>query len=228
MNSKEEFLQKREKWLIEVADQCHKYATEIDLDFYVFQNSSKIFNPDLLLIGINPGSSTTYTKALENIRINKNEDKRSSNNLDYEKNLFVESGGDWDDMENVRTRIKAIFHTEKLYKYVKNSVMMNMIYFNTTGSNDLKSLGREIEEYCITKTAEFVDFVQPKNIVFFTSDSTLLKKMGVKDIKQVGDFTKTGFLDGRQIIAIPHFSARGFSSTDVKNKIGDELVKFLK
>ena len=57
MKTKEEFLQKREIWLKEVADQCHEYALEIDKDFYVFQSSSKLFRPDILLIGINPGDS---------------------------------------------------------------------------------------------------------------------------------------------------------------------------
>ncbi len=228
MKTKEKFFHNREKWLNEVADQCHEYALKIDKDFYVFQNSSKTFRPELLLIGMNPGSSGTYQEALKNIKQNKNEDRRNADNLDYDKNLLVESGGDWDNMENVRKKIKAIFHSEDLFKYLENSVMMNMVYFNTDSSSDIKKLGVEIVNFCTSKTIEFIEIIEPRNIVFFTSDSRILKKYGVKDIKKVGDFTKTGILNGREVIAIPHFSARGYSTYDIKNKIGSELGKFLK
>lgn len=228
MKTKEEFLQKREIWLNEVADQCHEYALEIDKDFYVFQSSSKLFRPDILLIGINPGDSGTYKDALKNIKQNKNEDRRNADNLDYPKNLLVESGGDWDKMDSVRKKIKTIFHSENLFKYLENSVMMNMIYFNTKSSSDIKNLGDEIINYCTSKTVQFVEIIEPRNIVFFTSDSRFLKKCGITDIKKVGDFTKIGKWKGREVIAIPHFSARGYSAYDIKNKIGSELEKFLK
>src|SRR5690606_7146036 len=228
MKTKVEFLQKREIWLKEVADQCHEYALELDKDFYVFQSSSKLFRPDILLIGINPGDLRTYKEALKNIKQDKNEDRRNADNLDYPINLLVESGGDWDQMDNVRKKIKAIFHSENLFKYLENSVMMNMIYFNTKSSTDINNLGNKIINYCTSKTVQFAEIIEPRNIVFFTSDSTFLKKCGVTDIKKVGDFTKIGKWNNREVIAIPHFSARGYSAYDIKNRIGSELEKFLK
>lgn len=103
-----------------------------------------------------------------------------------------------------------------------------MIYFNTKSSTDINNLGNKIINYCTSKTVQFAEIIEPKNIVFFTSDSTFLKKCGVTDIKKVGDFTKIGKWNNREVIAIPHFSARGYSAYDIKNRIGSELEKFLK
>ncbi|MDR1582700.1 MAG: hypothetical protein LBS55_05490, partial [Prevotellaceae bacterium] len=60
-----EFIEKRNKWLSEVSDTCHEFALKIDLDFYVFQTPCDVYNPKLLLIGINPGGYKSYKQALE-------------------------------------------------------------------------------------------------------------------------------------------------------------------
>ena len=53
--NQETFIQKRNHWLEEVCNQCHKYALIFDLDFLVFQTPCNNYNPELLIIGINRG-----------------------------------------------------------------------------------------------------------------------------------------------------------------------------
>jgi len=219
-----EFEIKKEKWLQEVADGCHEIATEIDLDFYIFQTPI-IYNPDLLLIGINPGSNNSYSKMLKE----KGVKKREASSLYYNENLLVEEANDWKDgMGAVRNKFKEIFFDDYLFSQLKNSVMMNMYYFNTKSSMDIKNLDAELKAYCLEKTKEFIDIINPKNIVFFTSDKSILAKIGVKEIQQVDTFLKIGKLNDHKIISIPHFSARGYNSKSIRNNIGKQLKKVLK
>ena len=53
--SQENFITQRDNWLEEVSNQCHEFALMCNLDFYVFQTPCNIYNPELLIIGINPG-----------------------------------------------------------------------------------------------------------------------------------------------------------------------------
>ena len=219
-----DFELKKDKWLKEIAEQCHEFALKTDLDFYAFQ--TPIFlNPEILIIGINPGNSGKYTNYLtEN-----NTDRRKPESLYYSQNLLVEEANGWTDgMTQVRRKFREIFFTDLLFSKLQNSVMTNMIYFSTQSSEELKNLNIEIEEYCIGKTLELIEILQPKNILIFSSNTSLLKKIGIENIQQIGDYTKLGLLNERNVCAIPHFSARGYNTEKIRNKIGEEIIKYLK
>ena len=72
-----EFELKREKWLNEVANGCHSLAIayEENPDFYVFQSTSNIQNPDLLIIGANPGRYETYKDRIKILKENKDKER---------------------------------------------------------------------------------------------------------------------------------------------------------
>ena len=131
-------------------------------------------------------------------------------------------------MTQVRRKFREIFFTDLLFSKLQNSVMTNMIYFNTQSTKDLKNLNTKIEEYCIRKTLELIEILQPKNILIFSSNTSLLKKIGIEDLQLKGDYTKVGLLNKRNVCAIPHFSARGYNTEKVRNKIGEEIIKYLK
>ncbi len=219
-----DFELKKDKWLKEVAEQCHEYAIKTDLDFYAFQ--TPIFqNPEILIIGINPGNSGKYTNYLQENNI----DRRKPESLYYSQNLLIEEAKEWSDgMRQVRRKFREIFFTDLLFSKLQNSVMTNMIFFNTQSTKDLKNLNIEIEEYCIGKTLELIEILQPKNILIFSSNTSLLKKIGIEDLQQKGDYTKVGLLNKRNVCAIPHFSARGYNTEKIRNKIGEEIIKYLK
>lgn len=219
-----EFELKRDKWLNEVSDKCHEYALKTDLDYYCFQTSI-IYNPEILIIGLNPGSNGKYSEYL----IKENISKRPMESLFYSQNLLVDSAYDWEDgMGQIRRKFKDIFFTDKLFSKLSKSVMTNFTYFNTISSTDLMNLDVEMKNYCLNKTIELFDILYPKNILIFTSNTNELKKYGITNIVQVGKFTKTGILNNQKIIAIPHFSARGYNSSEIRNEIGREINDLLK
>ena len=153
-----EFLQKREKWLKEVADGCHNIAIKNDdfPDFYVFQSRSEVFNPDLLIIGANPGNSTTYKDILNSKGI----EKRSWKDLGYDSNQYIENehNPEW----RINKPVLKMFNGGDTRKVLENSVIMNVIYFNTKSISDLEKYKAEINEikkFCIQKTKEFIEIL---------------------------------------------------------------------
>ncbi|RZL47343.1 MAG: hypothetical protein EOP00_12220, partial [Pedobacter sp.] len=172
-----EFLAKREKWLKEVAEKCHKIANKHGdfPDFYVFQLQSDIYNPDLLIIGANPGSSVSYKDILNKKGI----EKRTWKDLGYDKNQYLENENnpEW----HINRPILKIFKEVHTRKILANSVIMNVIYFNTKAVADLMKYKTEIEEikrFCTEKTKEFINLLNPKNILFIGFDAP--KWMNIK------------------------------------------------
>ncbi|TZF81764.1 hypothetical protein FW774_17050 [Pedobacter sp. BS3] len=225
MNNKH-FIPKRDLWLEEVNSQCHEYAKEIDLDFYVFQTPINKYNPDLLIIGINPGGEGKYSKWLERNK----KDKRTNESLYYGVNTLVEKPY-WEiedknkGADTMRAAFSKVFTEENGLKSVlKNAVMMNMIYFNTKTEKDLNSIPIEMRNFCISKTLEFIDILKPKNILFLTNEK-MLKKYGVKNILQVSDTVKKGNLNDLDIFCIPHYGAYAYYSDKRGRKMGDTLAQ---
>lgn len=172
-----EFIRKREIWLKEVAEKCHAIASRNDEfpDFYVFQSQSNIYNPDLLIIGANPGDSITYSQ----IKKTKKIDKRTWLDLGYDSNQYIENENnpEW----HINKPLLKMFQSKNARKALENSVIMNVIYFNTKSVADLKSYNleiKEIKEFCVKKTKEFIDIIKPKNILFIGFDAP--KWMSVK------------------------------------------------
>ena len=205
MKNEQKFDEEINLLLNEVSDTCHKFAHEIDRDFYVFQTPI-IYNPDLLIIGINPGGGKSYTKA----RKEKNYEKRPANDLYYTDNTLT-TKPEWEidaklqGSDILRNRLGRVFNTENNLDILERSVMMNMIYFNSEKAHEIFSLSPEIIEYCLNTTQKFVEVINPKNILFLTSNNWSLSKCGVKGIKSLGNNIKEGKLNNRTVYAIPHY-----------------------
>lgn len=219
---------KKEKWLREVSDTCHEFALKIDLDFYVFQ-TQVYYNPDLLIIGINPGSSKTYQKALNE----KKYDKRPYNDLGYDENTLVRKP-QWEideklkGADRLRGAFKKVFNEKNDLDILEHTIMMNMFYFNTTAEKDISKIeiNKEIKAYCIEKTLEFIEILNPKNILFLTSSHSNLKNCTVKEILPIENNIQSGKLGQRIVYSIPHYAARGnYYSYDNSEKMGKSLSK---
>jgi hypothetical protein len=83
MKNEQKFDEEINLLLNEVSDTCHEFAHEIDRDFYVFQTPI-IYNPDLLIIGINPEEVNLTLKPIK-----KNYEKRPANDLYYTDNTLT-------------------------------------------------------------------------------------------------------------------------------------------
>jgi hypothetical protein len=220
-----EFLEKKEKWLNEVSDECHEFASRIDLDFYVFQTPCDRYNPKLLLIGINPGGNKSYKKTLEE----KGYSKKPASDLAYKENILVEKT-EWKTgmgSDVMRDRLKRVFNGDNNLDILKDTVMMNMFYFNTSRTKDI-GIKTEIRKYCIDKTLEFIDILNPQNILFITNDEGILGTCSVKNIVQKENFIKQGDFGKHKVYAIPHYMGKLCAYSYVNSaKMGKSLSGIL-
>ena len=219
---KEKFKQEIDNWLSEVATECHKMATQpdFDVDFYVFQSDiPKMPNPKLLILGINPGGYATYTSAME--RLGKG---RTKNDLAQGVNTYSRKPS-WEGISEGANKMRdvlvgkqfredekwcetvnsnSLFNSQKLFDVLDNAVVMNMFYFNTKKETDLYAMCKmEQMEYCLKKTLELIEIVNPENILLFTTSNKNLNLMKVK-IKSKDGYVKEGYLGERKVYAIPH------------------------
>ncbi|MCL2436056.1 MAG: uracil-DNA glycosylase family protein [Lentimicrobiaceae bacterium] len=234
------FEKKLEVWAEEVATKCHDYALKNDVDFYVFQSSlPEKPNPDLLIVGINPGGHVSYKEKMKE----KGKEKRTWQDLaqgfnTYSRKPYWETSNannyvmrralvGTHDYDNVPSNGNCIFFNEKLFNILDNAVIMNMYYFNTKKESDIEKMCQEDElKYCKEKTLELIEMLNPKNILFFTTSGKNLFLMEVKKIKNIGSFVKSGELEGRTVYAIPHPSGWRWKEGN-RVKTGEMLDKVL-
>lgn len=221
-----DFLKNKQKWLEEVSNDCHSFATQTDLDFYVFQTPCEKPNPDLLIIGINPGGLKPYSQTLRE----KGYGQRPPHDLGYNENTLIEKPA-WENGKGsdvLRERLGRLFNDKNELNILADSVMMNMFYFNTNQAKDINGYSQNILEYCSKKTIEFIDLLNPKNILFLTTNQYLLKQCQVKLTGEVLEgHIKKGQLNGRIVYAMPHYGwYRGYSYDNCA-KMAGSLKSFL-
>lgn len=235
------FIKERNKWLKEVAEKCHQLALnpemKCDFDFYVFQSSCNYYNPNLLIIGINPGGDKRYTSLLEELKL-KGEDKRSAFSLGYnlsglEENINTlvtkpsweiekqEKGGD-----KMRASFSRVFiNGTPMRKMLEEAVAMNRYYFNTNGTSELEKIRDPARAFCINKTLDFIDILNPANILFYGGEPDLKRRYNI-EFNSIGNNVKKGILKGRLIYIIPHYASHGNAwSKDNGEKMGETLLK---
>lgn len=220
-----DFELKKDKWLKEVAEQCHEFAIKTDLDFYVFQTPI-FYNPDLLIIGINPGGDKSYSQLLKD----KGYSKRPYDDLGYNENTLVMKP-DWEiknklkGNDTLRNAFKRVFNKDNNLAILENTIMMNMFYFNTQKEIHINKINikDEIKNYCIYKTKEFIEISNPKNILFLTSNDKNLKYCSVQNIEVLGNNVKKGLLGERNIHSIPHYGSYSAYSYVNAEKTGKKL-----
>jgi len=227
MSKEQNFDENLNQLLSEVSDTCHEFALEINRDFYVFQTPI-IYNPDLLIIGINPGGGKSYKEILSEKRY----EKRPANDLGYNDNTLTTKPA-WEieaklrGSDILRDRLSRVFNPENNLNILEQSVMMNMIYFNSQKAHEIFSLPSEIIGYCLNTTQKFVEVINPKNILFLTSNNWSLSKCGVKNIKPLGNNIKEGKLNNRTVYAIPHYGYYSAYSHINSEMMGKKLADLL-
>ncbi len=201
-----DFEKKRKKWLDEVAEGCHNLAIadKENPDFYVFQSKSDFESPELLIIGANPGKKVDYLDKMNEKGI----ERRFGNDLGYNSNQYIENENnpEW----KINKPILKMFTETDARKALENSVIMNVVYFNTAKVEDLKKYrnGKEMINFCTAKTKEFIyEILKPKNILFLGVDAP--KWMDLKFDRQNDTVLETDdklfLIQSKQIENINHF-----------------------
>lgn len=215
--------QELDKWLEEVAEQCHEFAIEIDLDFYCFQSPLPTTNPETVIIGINPGGYGKYSGTLEKHSIN----KRSKNLLSQSINIYSVIHP-CEDNKVMVGKLSRVFYNDFLQNTLEDATIFNMYYFNTRNVESLNlQLSNKIRQYCIEKSKELLEILKPQHIIFLCTANSQLVNMGVTHIKGIGNYVKTGVLNGRKIIALPNPGFFKAYSYENGAKMGEHLQAYL-
>ncbi|MEQ2911831.1 hypothetical protein [Butyricimonas faecihominis] len=159
-----QFNQNLNNWLQEVANGCHQIATNstynMDMDFYVFQ-SSVSFQPELMIIGSNPGGEVSYRVMNQKW----GRERRTANDLGIsECNQFIVNDG-WGSMRS----LCELFSGPILRPVFEKAVITNIVYFNTGSCQGLRKRmnqgGREALQFCVRKNLELIRILCPQHIV---------------------------------------------------------------
>ena len=116
-------------WFIRVNSGCEQICLlNPDYpDYYVFQ-SDVTTSPDLLIVGANPAGEKKYVEALKE----KNKISKSIEDLKYSKNQYIENPN-W----NISKPIIKMFSNKVARSVLENSMIMNVVYFNSNKVSDL-------------------------------------------------------------------------------------------
>ena len=197
----EKFQRRRKELLEKIANICNDYARKLNKDYYVFQSSSSLYNPEILIIGINPGGDGHYKRdrtweELESDPVT----LFSKPEFEVENKL---KGADF-----MRAKLRLLFYNDVLFEKLKNTVFTNMIFFNTKSSGDVRQFEKDLKIFCRDSLHEFIEISNPRNILFMTSSKKLLYDFGVVEIVDEDSLVRIGKLNGRKVIILPHFAAR--------------------
>lgn len=182
MNNEQYNIQaKLEKWAKETVEVYKKQSTEIG--FYTQTPLSIFFKdniqkPDLLILGINPGSGggirrntgtellkgNPYFEGMDSDRIIKNMSEEKDNNKNRKG---------WALWHRVNNMLKFSNNEDhkKILRNLDRFVLSNMIFFGTEKENQIPNIKRE---ECAKQTIELISILQPKVVLLLGSQSRKL------------------------------------------------------
>lgn len=153
-----DFESKLNEWLEEVLQKGNEYGQQTTLDFYPFQCSRKSlkYNVDLLIIGANPGGDGKFFKRTTT-------DDLFNSGANGENAFIAEANNPiW----KINKPVLEMFSSANLRKILEDAIIMNVMYFN---SQNVGALGKYdiagATKFCIEKTKEFIEIIQPKAVL---------------------------------------------------------------
>lgn len=206
-----------ERWCQDVVDFCNPKAEQLDLDYYCFQSAMPTFEPELLIIGINPGGNGAFKK------------KRTKDELSQGYNIYdVREGHICSDNLAMVRKLSRVFTTPQLQNSLAAATTMNIYYFNTQNVQKMDSfLNQEIRMFCQQKLRDLIHIIKPKHILFLCTELKELAAVGVKELKGSGFYTKSGIFEGIKILALPNpgfYLAYSYTNGEAMGKIITEYL----
>ena len=211
------FTPELEQWAAKVIEKITPIAEEINLAYYPLQTEAKI-NPELLIIGLNPGSEGKYEEQMTKDKWEFKDSKMTIERL-LKGNPFIDEKDEW-----------KIFRGLNRIPFIKQAVdsnnycFMNYVYFGTSDFEKIKKHPEAIQ-ICKELTKKFIEIINPKHIIVLglegmesisKIEKTLLKGKSKRLLVQGGD------LFGKQVLAISHpsyaVSAEEYNAIDTNIK----------
>ena len=208
--------EKLTKWANETAAAYHKLAKENDFAFYTQSDLSKIeSSPELMIIGINPGSGGTYTGQKENPNWGLNGRNMGGEQL-LKGNFYIEKNGktSWDNHKkwSYWSGLKRCLSNTHLSNDIEDNskiIVTNASFFSTTTA---KEISENLLIKTIPHTLDLIDISNPKHIMFLSgkkcferlSRLSISSKLFKFEYKLVCGNIYIGNLNGKLCIGIPH------------------------
>ena len=211
------FTPELEQWAAKVIEKITPIAEEINLAYYPLQTEAKM-NPELLIIGLNPGSEGKYEEQKTKDEWEFKDGKMTIERL-LKGNPFIDEKDEW-----------KIFRGLNRIPFIKQAVdsnnycFMNYVYFGTSDFEKIKKHPEAIQ-ICKELTKKFIEIINPKHIIVLglegmesisKIEKTLLKGKSKRLLVQGGD------LFGKQVLAISHpsyaVSAEEYNAIDTNIK----------
>ena len=205
------------KWAKNTVKDYHDLASkkEINLAYYTQSPLSNIVdNPELMVVGINPGSKGTYSEQIENKNwtyLNQDKTHLDEKHL-LEGNYCQEEGNpsSWDNHKkwNYWSKLKRCLSETNLSTIIDDEskvIITNASFFNTPNANEINE---DLLKKTIPYTLELIKITNPKHLVFLSGEKCfgrLSRLANLKfEYKHVCGRIYIGRLNGRLCIGIPH------------------------
>lgn len=218
-NDKKQIQEKLEKWAENTVKAYHQIATRDDVNIaYYTQSDLSLLScePELMIVGINPGSQSSYIDQCKN----KNWSYLHKNKLDknhlLKGNYYKEEGkpSSWDSHRNWRywAGLKNCLSQTNLSTLLDDDsriIVTNASFFNTPKANGItEPLLLETIEY----TLDLIDKTNPKNLIFLSGKKCFERLYRISkaskpfqfEYKHICGNIYVGILNNKLCIGIPH------------------------
>lgn len=230
------FEEKMQIWAKEAIRYCHPMAEKLDRAFYAFQ-SKALENPELLLLGLNPGGRYNYEyKMTPEYLLQQNSYYFGGRNYDPTK--------PWKVLKKLKITSSA---TRELFGLFNPNSMayMNLLYFNSSDLSEFLSHaesqnenGQEVVDECSQLTKDLIfNIIKPKRIICLGIDSCFdLLNSDNETVDEIApNVLHHTTIKGINIYGITHPSYRFSTNLDHKNMgyylsheiFGTEMPKLL-
>lgn len=187
INNCNTFNEKLKKWADFTVKYCHNIALITDRSFYAFQSEPKE-NPEVLILGLNPGGNFSYQSMYDHKTdgwgLNKSRKMITEvfihQNPGYKGGRLEDPIKEWNILNNMNKTINVNNEFRQLFD---NMVYMNILYFNSTDFNEFKDhfkeLWQEVYENCIQlSTLLITEIIKPKRIICLGIDNCYKRFIG--------------------------------------------------
>jgi hypothetical protein len=166
---------------------------------YAIFYSPVVNNPNLLIVGYNPGGDERSFKDLP---------EHPPAEHDYIQGNY-----------RMANRMRYIFQSAEILPVLEKSVKTNLFFFRSKDMSGIKGLEAETKSFCLSQTKQVIDKLKPANILIegFKTFRELLNLLQLKQTREVSFKDRrvmlTSDYNGTKLIAIPHpTGARGLTN----------------
>lgn len=189
------------EWLTTLYKETHNRWNEMGSNpqGYAVFYSPVVINPELLIIGYNPGGDESSFVEIP---------KHPPADHDYIKGNYP-----------MANRMRYIFQSAGILPLLENSVKTNLYFFRSNNASGIGDLSEDVKEFCLSQTKQIIDTLTPRMILVegFETFSEVLKLLRSQQSREIPFNGRAVMLvsdyKGIKLLGIPHpTGARGLTN----------------